>query len=116
MDIIFGDKRLKNALEDESLRTKRYGHQMSKKLGLRLDALAAAECLGDFWPPMSGPERTHVLKGKLAQTYSMDLKHPYRLLFRPAHLAEVLPPTSEPKQLWHAIRSIEILGIEDTHG
>ena len=38
--------------------------------------------LVDFWPPNSGPERCHELKGDLAGVFSIDLKQPYRLLFR----------------------------------
>ena len=42
---------------------------MAKKLSLRLDALEAADTLGDFWPPYSGPERCHELKGDRAGSY-----------------------------------------------
>jgi plasmid maintenance system killer protein len=80
-----------------------------------LAALRAAESLGDFWPPESGPERCHELKADRAGTFSVDLKQPYRLLFKPSGET---PPSdaSEEQQRWKTITSIDILGIEDTHG
>jgi proteic killer suppression protein len=101
---------------------------MTKKLRLRLAALHAADSLADFWPPKSGPERCHELKGDLAGTFSIDLKQPYRLMFRPyaATPSPNLPDeprweTSPPKpieeqQRWTTFTVIDIFGIEDTHG
>jgi len=83
MEIYVRDNKLKAALEDEATCKRRYGKDMTKKLNLRLAALRAAESLADFWPPMSGPERCHKLKGDLAGTFSIDVKQPYRLLFIP---------------------------------
>ncbi|MCL7169021.1 hypothetical protein MWK01_26915, partial [Escherichia coli] len=73
----------KAALESEAACQKQYGRDMMKKIMLRLSELRAAVSLADFWPPMSGPERCHELKGELAGTFSIDLKQPYRLLFVP---------------------------------
>ena len=90
---------------------------MATKLGLRLSALEAAESLEDFWPPRSGPEQCHELKADLAGTYSMDLKQPYRLLFRPVSSTEENPNLArkEGKDLWASIRSVVLIGLEDTH-
>lgn len=86
MEIEIPDRKLKKALEDEKECRTRFGAEMAKKIRLRLAALEAAESLADFWPPSSGPERCHELKGNLAGTFSMDLKQPYRLLFNPLAL------------------------------
>lgn len=119
------DNKLKRSLADPKERNRRYGKEMAKKLSLRLDALEAADTLGDFWPPYSGPERCHELKGNLAGTYSMDVKQPYRLLFRPTEDLRVLvEPTpkdtegkdTEGKDRWKSIRSIVLVRVEDTHG
>lgn len=113
MDIYVSDKNLRNALENESA-CKRHGIDMTKKIMLRLSALRAAESLADFWPPKSGPERCHELKGELAGTFSVDLKQPYRLLFRP--YGAMLPPDrSDEQERWKSITAIDIFGIEDTH-
>ncbi len=49
--------------DDPAARQREYGVNMAKKLALRLAALYAADSLADFWPPNSGPERCHELKG-----------------------------------------------------
>src|ERR1044071_4813372 len=103
---------------------------MAKKIKLRMQALTAATSLVDFWPPRSGPEQCHELKGERAGIFSMDLNQPYRLLFKALDAAteavqeEVdnpLPNLSNPevkneKAHWAAIKSIEIISVEDTHG
>ena len=115
MEILVKDKKLKAALEDEGVCKQRFGAAMSKKLILRLATLRAAETLATFWPPNSGPERCHELKGDLAGTFSIDLKQPYRLLFKPI---EDIPPQdrSDEQERWASITSLEITRIEDTHG
>lgn len=120
MEIFASDSKLRRAIEDPKVRQKLLGADMAKKLAIRLTAFKAAESLADFWPPKSGPERCHELIGDLAGTFSIDLKQPYRLLFRPV---EAEPPESESQteqrdeQLrWKGIKAIQIVAIEDTHG
>ena len=115
MEIHVGNNRLRASLADEATRTRRYGRAMSKKLDLRLSALRAAASLADFWPPASGPERCHELKGNLAGLFSVDLKHPYRLLFRPLESDRPVDRSDE-QQRWKAITAVDIVAIEDTHG
>lgn len=115
MEISFKDKKLKAGLEDQRTRQKLYGKDMAQKIRLRMDALSAAESLLDLWPPMSGPERCHELKGDMAGVFSLDLKHPYRLLFRPTE-ALAIGPDVDDEHRWALIKSIQILGIKDTHG
>jgi len=114
MDIYVDDNSLRKALEDEGLCKRRYGADMAKKLQIRLAALRAAESLGDSWPPRSGPERCHQLKGERAGTFSVDLKQPYRLLFKVSGSTSL--ESSDEQQRWKSITSISILAIEDTHG
>jgi plasmid maintenance system killer protein len=114
MEVEIPDKKLKRALEDDRECNRRYGTQMAKKIRLRMEALRAAESLFDFWPPLEGPERCHELKADRKGTFSMDVKQPYRLLFRPT---DELKQASFPdeKDRWRAIKAVTILGIEDTH-
>ena len=116
MEIRVKDKRLKAALEDEAICRRERGVDMTKKLMLRMAVLSAAESLADFWPPMSGPERCHELKGDLAGQFSVDLKQPYRLLFKPIEVQQPKVEHDDEQQRWKSITSIELLGIEDTHG
>jgi plasmid maintenance system killer protein len=112
MDVYVG-KKLKRDIEDDARRKKRYGAEMAHKIKLRMGALHAAESLAVFWPPNTGPERCHELKGDLAGTFSMDLKQPYRLLLVPAAPDECR--AAEGKERWEAIKSVVVIGIEDTH-
>ena len=64
-------------------------------------------------PPYSGPARCHQLKGNRAETFSVDLEHPYRLLFCPNH--NPIPVREEGGFDWSQITAIEIIGVEDTH-
>lgn len=113
MEIEITDHKLRRTLEDDSRRIKSYGRDMAKKIAVRLAALKAAEALVDFWPPFSLPERCHELKGKDAGLFSMDLKHPYRLLFLP-HDPEYR--STDERERWGQIIRITIVDIKDTHG
>ncbi len=114
MEIGICDKKLRRAVKDGTLHG-RYGKVMAKKIELRLAALAAAESLADFWPPNRGPERCHELTGNLAGFFSVDLEHPYRLLFKPVWTGPP-PDCNDEKERWKSISSIDVLAIEDTHG
>src|SRR5689334_14372539 len=113
MKISFRNKKLKREIEDDSERIKRYGLVMAKKIKLRMDGLKAANSLADFLPSYSGPERCHELTGNFAGTFSMDVKHPYRLLFWPVNLPDDIDIEDEKKR-WQAIKEVEIQTIEDT--
>ena len=65
-------------------------------------------------PPMSPPHRCHELTGNRKGQLSMDLDHPYRLLFQPNH--DPLPVRKEGGLDWNLVTAIKILEIEDTHG
>lgn len=114
MDIFISDRRLQKAAQDAAACRRQYGVGMAKKLALRLASLRAAESLADFWPPKSGPERCHELKGDLKGTFSVDLNQPYRLLFRPTK--EPAGDVADEQQRWKSITAIDIVAIEDTHG
>ena len=84
---------------------------------MRLEVLEAAVCLGDFWPPKTGPERCHELTGGQrgrARQLSIDLDFPFRLIFVPDH--DPLPLKDDGGLDWRAVTRITILGAEDTHG
>jgi plasmid maintenance system killer protein len=113
MEIRISDKKLRRALESESLE-RHYGTAMTKKIELRLAALRAAQSLADFWPPKWGPERCHELQGNLKGVFSVDLKQPYRLLFRPVE-GETPVDRADEQSRWRTITSIDVFAIEDTH-
>src|SRR6266436_1797302 len=114
MEILVSDKRLRKVIDDDAACRRQYGADMAKKLALRLASLRAADSLADFWPPKSGPERCHELKGDRKGTFSVDLNQPYRSLFQSA--SKPAGDEAEEQQRWKSITSIDILAIEDTHG
>jgi proteic killer suppression protein len=63
---------------------------------------------------MSRPHRCHELTNNLKGKLSVDLDHPYRLLFRPTNVP--LPMRAQGGLDWSQITSIEIVEIKDTHG
>jgi len=116
MEVTVPDNRLRRDIEDDTARKKRFGKDMAQKIALRMAALVAAESLEDFWPPHSGPERVHELKkGDLLGMFSIDLKHPFRLLFRATDVDKKKSGDDEKKR-WGTVKSIEIIGVGDTHG
>jgi plasmid maintenance system killer protein len=116
VDVSTKDKRLRDVLEGETACRKRYGADMCRKLLARVAALKAAETLADFWPPKSGPERCHELVGKEKGTFSLDVKQPYRLLFKPIETETLSDDPDDEHSRWKAITAVELLTVEDTHG
>lgn len=114
MDIIFANNKLKKELNQATVMCKAYGSVRAKRLQILLAAMRAAPHLGVFAPPMSMPHRCHELKGNRRGQLSMDLGHPYRLLFEPSHHPR--PERVEGGLDWHRVTVVRIRGIEDTHG
>jgi len=91
---------------------KQLGAKQAAKFQQRLMELGAAEVLSDIshLPPV----RCHQLSsGKDAGTFSVDLNHPYRLLFIPAD--DPLPLCEDGGIDTTKVREIEITEIRNTH-
>lgn len=115
MEIHVPNNKLRKTLFDASLLRKKYGEQLAKKVELRIATLAALENPGALWPPNTYPERCHELKGALTGTFSIDLVHPFRMLFRLVG-DDGFGHRSDEKKRWNNVTAIEIVAIEDTHG
>lgn len=114
MEIDIPNNKLRKAIEEDSRRVKTYGADMAKKIAIRMASLRAAENLADFWPPNQLPERCHELKGELLGVFSLDLVHPFRLLFQPFGIERSLE--IDERGWWLKIIHIEVIDIRDTHG
>ena len=115
MDISFKNRRLEKSFNEGAQLEKIHGTKRAKKIRIRLAELRAAVSLMDFWPPKSGPGRCHELtQGKRRGQLSVDLDHPYRLIFVPNH--DSVPVLPDGGLDWSKITAIKILGVEDTHG
>ncbi len=84
---------------------------MTLKLQQRLMELNTASCLADIL--RVPPARCHSLKEKRKGQLSIDLKHPYRLLFIPAD--DPIPKKEDGGLDWSKVTEIEIIEITDTH-
>lgn len=77
----------------------------------RLVVLRAAPSLVEV--PHLPPERRHELTGQMKGTFAVDLKHPFRLLFKPAH--DPVPTLADGGIDLSQVTAIIILGVEDYH-
>jgi proteic killer suppression protein len=109
VEIFFDDDKFGLICNDQKILKKKFGEEMAKRIGRRLDDLNAASCLEDM---RNLPGRCHELKGGRAGQLSLDLVHPQRLIF-----------TCEGEDIgkddggidWQKVRAVRIRGIDDTH-
>jgi len=110
MEVFFDSERLANLLQSGKKLRKEYGAENAKWIPKRLDNLRFA---GNMEEMRSLPGRTHELRGDRAETFAINLKNGYRLIFKPA---DEPPPRKDDGGLdWRAIRSIVIITVEDYH-
>ena len=109
MEVLFEDDDLAGTFRNPRELRKKHGVIRAKKIEQRLKQLAAAATLADM---RFMPGRCHELRGDRAGQLSLDLDHPYRLLFRPA--GDPVPSPGGGLD-WSAVRVVAVIGIEDTH-
>jgi len=113
MDVSFKNKKLAKTLNEGAQLERIHGARQAKLIRSRMAVLRAAESLSDF-KPYTKPERCHELDGDRAGQLAMDLDHPYRLIFTPAH--DPVPTREDGGLDWSQVTAIRILGVEDYHG
>lgn len=111
MNIGFESAKLEKVLNSTKAVVKAHGAVRAKKIRQRMDDLRAAGTLADF---RALPGRCHELHGALKGVFSLDLDHPYRLLFRPVGGPKEIS-TDDGGLDWARISAVEILGVVDTH-
>jgi proteic killer suppression protein len=111
MLIFFRTKKLQKICSEDREMQRQLGPAMARKLRQRLMELKAAETLADV--SHLPPPRCHELTSDRAGQFSVDLDHPYRLLFIPAD--EPVPYREDGGIDLARVREIEIIEIEDTH-
>jgi toxin HigB-1 len=110
MDIYFHSRKLQRICSEERFMQKELGKKRAKKLAQRLEELRAADWLADI--SHLPPPRCHELTNRKG-IYSVDLEHPYRLLFIPAN--DPVPLKEDGGIDMTEVTEIEIIAIEDTH-
>jgi len=111
MVIYFKTKRLQKICSNINESIKKLGSKMARKLQQRLMELKAASCLADI--SKVPPPRCHQLSSDRSGQLSVDLEHPYRLLFIPAN--DPIPVKQDGGLDWAKVTEIEIVEIVDTH-
>jgi plasmid maintenance system killer protein len=109
LEVSFDDPGLGEMCASEKELRKKCGMVRAKKIGQRLKDLRAAETLADM---RHLPGRCHELRENLAGHLSLDLDHPYRLLFRPAEDTEPSPGGGLD---WLKVRAVAVVSVTDTH-
>jgi len=111
MTIYFHTKKLQKTCSRQAEAVRQLGAKRARKLQQRLMELQAAATLSDI--SRLPPARCHELIGDRKGQLSVDLDHPYRLLFIPAHYPS--PRTREGGLDWEKVTEIEVIAIEDPH-
>ncbi|MEA5510637.1 killer suppression protein [Crocosphaera sp. UHCC 0190] len=110
MDIVFQDPKLEKECNNQKLLQRKHGQDRAKRIRRRLDDLKAASTLEDM---RNIPGRCHELTNNRAGQLSLDLDHPYPLIFEPAN--NPIPRKPDWGLDWTKITTIRIIGVENTH-
>jgi plasmid maintenance system killer protein len=110
LNITFVSQSLEKECNNERELRRRHGKDQATRIGRRLDDLHAAASLEDM---RNLPGRCHELKGTRSGQLSLDLDHPYRLIFEAAD--NPVPRKPDGGLSWPDIRNIRIIGVIDTH-
>jgi len=111
MDIYFKTRKLQKICNSQKEMQREYGNSMAKKLMQRLIELQAAESLEEI--SHLPPPCCHALSADRSGQFSVDLVHPYRLLFIP--VIDSVPEAKSKDINRGEILEIEIIEIADTH-
>ncbi len=112
MDITFASTQLWKDCNDDKRLRREYGAENARLIRRRLDELHAADCLEDL---RTLPQcRCHELTGNRKGQFSVDVMHPYRLIFIPSH--DPIPTKEDGGIDWARVTAVLILEVTDTHG
>ncbi len=112
MDVSFKTNGLAKVFNSDKELKKKHGARNAGLIRECLDDLAAAECLADM--RTLPHHRMHQLTGNLKGVFSLDVEHPYRLLFTPDHCP--VPRLADGGIDETLVTAVEVQGIGNTHG
>ncbi len=112
MQLLFRSRKLQKQCSSSKELRRTFGVEQAIVVEMRLSELRAAANLAQMrYRPRA---RCHELKAEREGQLSVDLKHPYRLVFMPAH--EPLPKKLDGGLEWEKVTEIIILEVVDYHG
>jgi plasmid maintenance system killer protein len=112
MELSFTTRKMQKTCSSDKAMRRRWGPALAQKLEQRLAELKAADSLADL--SRLPPARCHELTGDRAGQLSVDLAHPYRLLFQPAN--HPVPRKDDGGLNWKGVTKVVVLEVCDTHG
>lgn len=110
MEIFFDNSKLQRRCSELAALKKTYGDDCAGRIARRLQQLRSVDCLDDM---RSLPGRCHELVGDRRGSFSLDLVHPLRLVFRPGDDPPALKTDGGID--WAGVKVVIVTGIEDTH-
>ncbi len=113
MELYFRTSKLQKLCNTGDKAKAKLGPQMARALQKRLMELKASDCLKDMEKSKMPQARCHELIGNRKGQISVDLKHPYRLIFIPS--GNPVPRKQDGGLDWERITEVEIIDIVDTH-
>lgn len=111
MNILFKQNKFEKLCNDRRRLLKEYGAVRGRLIAKRLDELKAAEILADV--AKLPQTRCHQLSGEMNGMLSVDVGHPYRLIFLPADTP--IPLKADGGLDWDKVKTILIVNVIDTH-
>ena len=111
MEISFKTTRLRKQFLAGKELQRVYGKAVAARITIRMAVLKNAPTLGDV--PTVPPERCHQLRNNRSGEFTVDVGNKQRLVFAPNH--NPMPVRQDGSIDPTQVRSITILGIEDTH-
>lgn len=111
MEVMFSTRKMQRDCSAEREMVRRWGKPLAKKLQQRLTELDGAQTLADM--SRLPAARCHELKLNRKGQLSVDLAHPYRLIFVPDH--DPVPLKPDRGLDWAAVTRVLILEVTDTH-
>ncbi len=111
MHIEYATRKLEKVLNDAARLKREFGAEQAQKIGRRLAVLEAAVNLAEV--PTGKPDRCHALKGDRAGAFAVDLKHPFRLIFKPQEPVATLPDGGIDRLKVNAIIILEVVNYHE---
>ena len=111
MEISFTSTRMQKLFSTRDKMTRQWGQRIAKRIAQRLMEFKAAQTLGDI--SYLPPARCHELSGNRAGQLSVDLEHPFRLIFTPDH--DPRPRKEDGGLDWTKVTKIIVIEVVDTH-
>ena len=111
LEITFRNRKLARVFNSRAMLAREYGDRMARTIANRLAVLSNAGTLAMV--PTTPPLRRHLLSGGRGGRYAVDLVHPHRLVFEPAH--DPVPRTADGGIDINRVTAVTIMEVVDYH-